>query len=198
MPRILLAVFVSAWLAGPALAQEPPPAVAETITSAPEAAPAPLILPAGSEIVLELVSEVSSASVQRGDPFALRLALPVTINGVTVLPAGLEGVGEVVEAARHGVGGKPGKLILSARSLQMEGRTLPLRGWKVLSAGDPRIGASVAATILIGFPGFFIKGKDAIAPAGARATAKTLEDFAAPETTGAQSARTGYSGEENQ
>lgn len=195
MPRFLLALVASALFAAPCVAQEPPPAASETAIAAPGQAPGALVLPAGSEVVLELTQDVSSAAVQRGDQFALRLALPVVVDGVTILPAGLDGVGEVVEAARHGVGGKPGKLILSARSLHWDGRTLPLRGWKVLSAGDPRIGASVAVTILVGFPGFFIKGKDAVAPAGARATARILEDFSAPQASGAQPAQPGQEGE---
>lgn len=197
MQQILLGFIASAWLAGSGMAQELPPAGAAMLANLNADLPPSLRLATGSEVVLELAEEVSSATVQRGDNFLLRLAVPVAIDGVTVLPAGLEGVGEVIEAARHGVGGKPGKLILSARSLRVGGRTLPLRGWKVLSAGDPRIGASVAATILIGFPGFFIKGKDAIAPAGTRATAKTLEDFASPQNTEVQPAQTGQKGEED-
>lgn len=171
----LLAVFSGA---GSAAAQ--PVSVDPYVETSAPAPEEPLRLPAGTEVVLELAGDVSSAVVQRGDPFALRLAEPVFVDGRIVLPAGIAGFGEVIEAARHGVGGKPGKLILSARSLNVDGRLLPLRGWKVLSAGDARIGASVAVTIVIGFPGFFIKGKDAVAPAGARATAKTLEDFSAP------------------
>src|SRR4029079_3407102 len=81
---------------------------------------------AGTPVQIELVDKLSSASQKAGDTFALRLAAPVVVNGMVVLPAGARGEGRVVESAGPGIGGKPGKMVLDADYVRAGRRGGPL------------------------------------------------------------------------
>jgi hypothetical protein len=134
---------------------------------------------AGTVVMIELAEPVSTKTLKTGDTFAIRLAEPVVARGQIVLPAGTKGVGEVVEAAKPGLGGKSAKLVLAARSLTApNGAGVPLKALQLAAAGQ---GHATAATALgvagigfmpLGFVGFAIHGGDVTFPAGTEATAK--------------------------
>ena len=136
-------------------------------------------LPAGTPVTVELAEAVDAQTVKPGDTFALRLAEPLTVNGRIVLPAGAPGVGEVIESAKPGLGGKAAKLVLAARSLRTPGGAdIPLDALQLSSGGQ---GHQTEATALglagigfapLGFVGFAIHGGDVAFPAGTRASAK--------------------------
>lgn len=135
------------------------------------------VLPDGTPLVLEILDPISSARVKRGDMFRLRLKEPVTFDGVTVLTAGIEGVGEIVHAEPSRGGGKPGELILAARRLQVGDRTLRLRGFKLGGAGRDTSGVALGVALGIGPFAHFIHGKEIEIPALTAATAKLAEPF---------------------
>jgi hypothetical protein len=165
---LTLSLAAQGWLVQGAQAQAPTRAAAHCCR-----------LPAGTVVTVELAQAVDAQTVKPGDAVALRLAIPVTANGQILLPAGTPGVGEVIEAAKPGLGGKAAKLVLAARSLRPPGRArIPLKALQLSSGGQ---GHQTAATALglagigfapLGFVGFAIHGGDVIFPAGTRASAK--------------------------
>lgn len=132
-------------------------------------------LPQGTPLVLELLDPISSANSKRGDRFRLRLADPVLFDDIVVLPAGTEGVGEIVHAERSRGGGKPGELLLAARHLSYQGQSIKLRSLKL--GGSGRDTSHVALAVATGAGPFahFIHGKEMEIPAQTRALAKLAE-----------------------
>ncbi|WP_054106356.1 hypothetical protein [Novosphingobium sp. AAP83] len=160
----------------------PVPAVAG---AAPQANDAPeLVVPALTPLVIRLEADLGSRLNKTGDRFPLSLAEPVLIAGVTVLPAGLLGEGEVVHAKKSGGSGAGGELVVAARWLEVGGKRLKLRSLRLNVAGKDAIqkidslnAASAASPVPLGLLGFFIKGKNAVHAKGDLAEAKTAEAF---------------------
>lgn len=168
-----------------AAAPTPAPAVAP---AAPAPAPAPaktLHLAAGTELQVELVDPLSSATAHLGDKFALRLVTPIVSDGVEIVHAGALGDGEVIDAAHSGMAGKAGKLIISSRHLDLNGHSVRIRGMTLMLHGTPQVG--VASGVMwvpyVGITAAFIEGSEVVLPAGARYTVKLGEDVDLPVTT---------------
>jgi hypothetical protein len=149
-------------------------------------APAPVFAPAacctvtaGTQIEIEIDEAIDSAQRKRGDKFAISLHAPVMVGGTLILPAGTQGVGEVVHAERARGGGKPGELILAARYLELDGRRIPLRGLKLGAAGvDKTHKAMVISAIpIVGLFSPAVHGGEMQVPKGTLANAKIAEGF---------------------
>lgn len=141
--------------------------------------PATRDVPAGTELVFEMLQAVGSKGSQRGDRFDLRLAEPLYVEGQLVLPAGTPAVGEVVHADRARSGGQAGELILAARHLVVGDDKLSLRSFKA-GTGRSRTGASVATSVAAGPLGLFVRGGNIELPAGTLITAQLREDTSLP------------------
>jgi hypothetical protein len=136
----------------------------------------------GTPVLLELLDPVNSATAKRGDRFRLRLVDDIASGDRIIVPAGTEGVGEVVHADASRGGGKPGELSLAARYLQQQAHTIPLRGLKLGGHGKDTIRAATVAAAGIGPFALFIHGKEIEIPAGTQATAK-LAQIVSPAAT---------------
>ncbi|MEL1265804.1 hypothetical protein AAD027_15725 [Pseudoxanthomonas putridarboris] len=134
----------------------------------------------GTPVVLELLDPISSARSQRGGKFRLKLQESVVVDGVTVLPAGTEGMGEIVHAERSRGGGKPGELILTARYLRLGDRTIKLRSFKLGGSGRDTSHIAIGAAVAIGPFAQFIHGKEIEIPAHASGSAKLAETVQLP------------------
>lgn len=165
----------------------------------PEAKAAPdLVVPALTPLVIRLEADLGSNLSKTGDRFPLSLAESVAIAGITVLPAGLLGEGEVIHAKKSGGSGAGGELVVAARWLDVGGTRLRLRSLRLNGAGKDAIqkvdglnAASVASPVPLGLLGFFIKGKDAVHAKGELAEAKTAEAFSITQPEfGGESAKT--------
>lgn len=138
----------------------------------------------GTLIALEIVDPVTSWERKRGDKFALRLATPLVVNGVELIPAGTPGIGEVVHAAAARGGGAPGELLIAARSLDVRGQTVPLRGLKLGATGGDNTGMALGVSFAAGPFAMFIRGHEIEIPALTRVVAKVAADTTlAPATT---------------
>jgi hypothetical protein len=150
-------------------------------------------IPGGTVIELELTQPVNSKIQKRGEKFGLRLASPVMIGTTVVLPAGTEGVGEIVDAAPSGAGGAPGKLLLAGRYLTSNGTQIPLRGMKLGGAGKNLATTALGVSFAAGPFAMFVHGGNIELPVGTRAEAKIAVDTPivphAPETPLAGTAR---------
>lgn len=164
----------------PETAAQPPASAAPATDAAPAASPtaAPgasgpcCTLVDGTFLDLEIAEPLSSKTAMRGQRFKLRLAKPASVDGVVVLPAGLEGVGEVIHAARARGGGKPGELLVAARFLNGPDRQIPLRGLKLGGRGQDTTTTALGVAIALGPVGFFVRGGEIEIPVGAAANAK--------------------------
>lgn len=162
-------------VAGPAWAQEP--------LATPAAAPAVVapaatccLIPAGTPVQIQIAQEVGSKTNIPGDKFTIRLAYPITVNGQVVVPEGVKGVGEVVHAAKAGMGGKPGELLVAARYLTVGDVRIPLRGFKLGGQGKDRGSDSLALTMAVGVIGLAVRGGDLMMSDGLEGNAKVASD----------------------
>lgn len=140
------------------------------------------LVPNGTVVEIEIAEPISSQRRKRGEKFALRLAAPLLVDGKTVLPAGVTGVGEIVHAASSGGGGKPGELLLAARYLEVDDRQIPLRGFRMGATGKDTSRTALAVSTAIGPFAQFIHGREIEIPAGTRANAKFAADTSLPPT----------------
>ncbi|MEO7247159.1 MAG: hypothetical protein ABIW31_01785 [Novosphingobium sp.] len=148
-------------------AQPPAPVSADTI-------------PIKTIVEIELTEALSSNTSNIGDTFGLKLSTPLTIDGKTILPAGLAGRGEVTHAAKSGWGGKAGELIINARYLQCGAVRVPLGHFHYSIAGKNNVTGAFATAQFVPFGQFLVSGHEAVIPAGASGTAQVNAEVALP------------------
>lgn len=181
-------------LATPSFAQTPDEEAAAEAVETPtaisidtSAVTDPVTIAKLTPVVIEILDPLGSKLSNSLDTYRIRLAEPIVVEGTELVPAGAEGMGEVVHAKKAGGMGAAGELVLAARYLTVDGRQLRLRSMELLedAEGKDRMGtvhtlniASAAAPIPIGLLGYFIGGGNIEIPAGARASAKLAAPFA--------------------
>lgn len=165
------------------------PAAQAVPDAAPETAPE-LLLAKGTQIVIAVDKEVGSKISTAGEMFPIRLAQPIEVDGVMLLPAGITGEGQVVHAKKAGMAGSAGELLLAARYLDYAGRRIDLRSFKfieeggeILSRGQNNVDLASATNAAIGPLGFFIGGGNTTIAPGTLATAKIKNDETFAVTT---------------
>jgi len=131
-----------------------------------------LLLPANTVVELETLEVVSSRMSKPDDFFKMRVVAPVKFGDTILVPIGTTAVGQVVDARKAGMGGRPGKLILAARYLEMPQGQIKLRS-TFGAAGKDNTNASTAITIAFGVLGLAVSGSDMTLPAGSRLSVKT-------------------------
>lgn len=144
-------------------------------------------IPANTALVLETQQALSSLTLKHGDLFALRLAEPLLIDGVQVLPAGTPGVGQVVHAERARAAGKAGELLLAARYLEHDGQRIALRSFRLVANGTDRTNATLGVAVALGVVAFLVRGGNIEIPAQTRAQALTAQDVELSAQTAAAS-----------
>lgn len=151
-----------------------PQASALAATPSPESTGLRLQVPAGTELVFEMVDSLSSKTSQRGDRFSLKLAEPLLLDGRLLIPAGTLARGDVMHADRARAGGQAGELILAARYLEWDGRKLPLKSLRA-GVGRSRTDAAMGVMVAAGVAGFLVRGGQMEVPAGSPITATLRE-----------------------
>jgi hypothetical protein len=171
MQRILTA------LAGAALTG----ALFGTACAQPAPADACCTLAAGTEVRIELVDPISTKTEKEGERFAIRLAEPLVVDGQIVAPEGAMGVGEVVQAAKAGMGGKAAKLVLAAKYIEQDGRRIPLQGLQLTANGKAHANEANAMGVAgigfapLGVVAMFIHGEEVTLPPGTPGVAKVSD-----------------------
>jgi hypothetical protein len=179
-PSLIAAAMLLVFPCAPGFASAQPEARAPAAAAVgARADPAALGIAAGTPIDIELAEAVSSKTHKRGDRFAIRLIAPVMLAGRPVLPAGLAGVGEVVDAAPAGPLGRPAKLLLAARYLDLRGAHVPLRSFRLGVAGKDTSNIVMAGSYVpyAGVLALFIHGGEIEIPAGTQSHAKIAVDL---------------------
>lgn len=156
------------------------PAYAQQADAASASAVCAHAIPALTPVRIEILADLGSATSHSLDSFPLRLAEPIVVDGVEVVPAGSTGQGEVVHAKKAGGSGTPGELVLAARWLDVCGQRLRLRSMNFAASGTGAIGAvnavnaiSAASLLPVGLIGFAISGRNVTYATGTLAWAKT-------------------------
>lgn len=165
----LILIFASLAVAIP-LPQEP--------SNQPQASPAEVNIPDGTEIEIQLKNNASGEDLKVGDIVDFTVVRPVVVNGVTVFEKDASARARITTAKRAGHWGHAGKLEWAMQDVQAaDGNRVPARFTKRLT-GDSKGGtvavAAVATTVLLGPLGLLWglkKGKPAIIPAGNRYSA---------------------------
>lgn len=139
-------------------------------------APSALRIPAGTPVDFEFVDRVHSKLNKPGDTFRIRLRQPLLIGGVTALPQGAEGRGEVIHAARARAGGKAGELILAARYIEHGGVRVTLRGFRFGMTGDDQRDAGLVAGLIAPGLGYLVVGGEVDVQPGSPGHAKVAAD----------------------
>lgn len=185
--RIMIGAVAALMAATPgsAHAQTSEPALAAVEAPAVVAAeiPTTITIPAGTTIVVEFSETLSSATTLTGQLIGLRLRDPLVVDGRTIAEAGAIGGGEVIDAARSGMGGRSGKLIVSGRFMEIAGQRARIRGLQVVVAGEDNSREAVNTMMLVpyvGWMGGFIEGGEIEIPAGTRAEARLTTNLVIP------------------
>jgi len=169
--------------ANPAVVAPAPPTVSPSGQVA--LGPGELLLPKGTLIPMELLQEVSTSVSKPGDIFELRVLEAVRVSDQVAIPAEALANGEVIDAQKGGFGGKPGKLLITIRSVAVRGQNIPLRLFHP-SNGKDNTGTSMGVSMVLGPLGLLVKGGDLAIPKGTTLTAKVAKDtlvqvFEAPQ-----------------
>lgn len=159
------------------------PAAASHANNAP--AGVEIKIPDGTQMELELVSNITSKEAQEGDIVNFTVVNPVVLNGVTVIDRGAPAKGRIAVAKKSGRWGRSGKLGWAMQDvLAVDGSRIAVRMEKKLS-GDSKggtVATGVILTSLVFWPAAplwgFKKGKEVSIPAG-----KRLEAFIHGDST---------------
>jgi len=88
----------------------PKPAVAASAPpKPPKPAPKPIVIPAGTQLTVALLSELSSKTARKGDAFEARLTSDLMVDGRIAVPAGSRVTGSVTDviSGSQTIGGTP-------------------------------------------------------------------------------------------
>lgn len=139
---------------------EPAPHKTAPHKTAPQkpAPPRNAVLPAGTHIVAELQSGISTADAAAGDRVTLRTVEPVTVGGRTVVPTGSKIHGEVTYVKGAGrIKGAPELTLRFSELVLADGRTFPIAcepfrvtGKSAGSESLKEIGGGAAAGAVVG------------------------------------------------
>ncbi len=125
----------------------------------------PMILPEGMAIPLETRQELSSKSARVGDAVELAVARPVTIGGVTLIPAGSPAAGTVSRVRDNGLLGRSGKLDIKVSAIKVGGIDVPVRGQRNAQGKSGTLGAVGAGIVFLPLA-VIVRGKDVKLPVG--------------------------------
>jgi hypothetical protein len=180
MSKIVGAAVIAALISTPAIGQsvESVP-LAATVESPAPITTAPILparleteLPANTEILLSMNSEITSTTHRAGETFTLSTATDTRIGDLVVIPRGTRAVGEITWRTGRGAFGKSGKMRISLRYLDLDGTRIPIEG-DYYQAGEGNTLATVGGIIAIGIFAGFITGSRARIPTGRELAART-------------------------
>jgi hypothetical protein len=122
-------------------ASSAPPAASYPASAAQPAPPPPLppiVVPVRTALTVTLDQSIDTKTNSSGDRFAASLAEPVTVGGVTVIPAGAHATGTVVEADSAGKVKGGALLALTLDSVTVSGQKYQVQTAEFEEAGNGR------------------------------------------------------------
>lgn len=124
-------------------------------------------LPANTEVLLSMNEDLTTKGgrIEVGYKFGLTVAADVMLGDYVVIPKGTPAVGEVTWLTGKGAFGKSGKMEIQVRSIDLNGRRIPVTG-KYRQEGEGNTVATIASVALLWPAAPFVTGKSARIPAG--------------------------------
>lgn len=153
----------------------------------------PVKIPAGTIFRVKLTAPISSAVVKEGDPVSLALAADLLIDrSILVVSRGAPVVGEIEKVRRGGRFGRSGFIKLLVNDIPgVDSTGIPVKiiGFAGSELDRKKLGMAAGASVLgylamgpVGLVGgAFVKGQDAVLPAG---TELEIETISATQVTG--------------
>ena len=153
-----------------------------------QSAAATVTLPALTPVLIQFDEKVSSERNRNGDRFRFHVAADVRVGDAIVIPMGTRGEGEVIHAAKSGMAGKAGELIVAARYVTVGNRTVRLRSF---ASGTGKQFSDLAnwTGVLVGMPSLMIQGGKMTMPQHMLATVRTAEAVNLPALQTSEPAR---------
>lgn len=139
-----------------------------------------VVIPADTVIYAELVRDVSSRKKETavGDIVPARVYRDVAVDGRVVIAEGAELLLRVGHVKKARFLGRRGHLVLEAVSVRaVDGSDIPLDGYQY-RGGKGRKAVTAALTVAVAWPFLFLRGKNAVAPAGTVLEARLDDDVA--------------------
>jgi hypothetical protein len=129
----------------------------------------------GTQLEVELASNVSSNTAKEGDIVDFTVVSPVVVGGLTIIEKGAPAKARIAAVKKAGYWGKAGRVGWAMQDvLAADGSRIPLRMESKLT-GDSKggtVATGVVVTSIVFFPAApfwgFKKGKNAVFPAGKR------------------------------
>jgi hypothetical protein len=143
-----------------------------SVSSRPSAAPAPIMLPEGTNFVVRMIDAVDSDKVTVGQNYSAALDEPVAIDGQTAIPRGADVVVKLVNAKDAGKFTGRAELTLALWTVKVNGKVVDVNTQTITRQGDSRgqrTGTMVAGGAIVGavIGGIAGGGKGAAIGAGA-------------------------------
>jgi hypothetical protein len=153
------------------------PAMGQTMSPLVAGAPDAAVLRAGTSVPLKMAEALTTngKKLKVGQRFQLETAEPITVNGMTVIPAGSPATGEVTEVRNKGMWGKSGRINARVLFVRANGRQIRMSG-QLDDKGTTGTAGVVGAIAVIPVAGFFVTGTSANIPLGAPVTGFIDED----------------------
>ncbi|MDQ6769798.1 MAG: hypothetical protein M3Z54_07415 [Gemmatimonadota bacterium] len=124
-----LITLVAATLAAVPVTAQSPRADARAAAAANSSTHMPVVIPAGTPLTVAIDQDLSSASVNQGEPVAFHLTSDYSEFGHVLIPQGTAVQGTVAHVARRSAGGNPGAMTIQVTSVRaVDGTKIPLRG----------------------------------------------------------------------
>ncbi len=164
-------------------------AVALLLAGAVPAHAAPIVVPAGTKVLLKFLTPVDSATIKEGATIKFEVASDVLISRTVIFRAGTPGQGIVTDVSKPGIFGKNARVhIASIQADAVDGKPVRLSPLDVTPESVRQVkdvgaagATSLTGAILLGpiglAAGAFIRGGDFNLPAGAVGTVAVAEAF---------------------
>lgn len=135
-----------------------------------------VILKAGTPVMLELITNVSSNKSHVGDIVDFRVTNDVKVKGDVVIPAGSIARGQVTYASKSNFIGIPGEVSVTVRSVTaVDGSQIPLSSAGISNEGNDKMVISIVLTVLC-ILGLAIRGEKGRLVSGTPISASVATD----------------------
>jgi hypothetical protein len=143
-----------------------------SVSSRPSAAPAPIMLPEGTNFVVRMIDAVDSDKVTVGQTYSAALDEPVMIDGQAAIPRGADVVVKLVEAKNSGKFTGRAELTLALWTVKVNGKVVDVNTQTITRESESKgqkTGAMAAGGAIVGavIGGIAGGGKGAAIGAGA-------------------------------
>ena len=168
---IALAAAAAAQAAAPQASVDPAQSRADGYAQAQAAlgvqtAPVPVqaahvarFLPAGTQVSLTPMQELSSKHIKEGEHYQFTVVSDVTDNGLVVIPRGSIADGEITKQTGRGIGGKSGKFEVTFQNVAASGVTFPLMGVHRQEGKGNTVGALLGSMWISGHSAVMLPGQ---------------------------------------